>query len=264
MLTLYVGSGGLGDSVILSSKLLNIISSIHSARDTISYLHFESDKRKDYGPVLVAFWELVRTEAMKHIRDFTFDISFYKHGDFWSIVPRYVFNMATGLTTQVDGLCVDPPSIVSKRAIDRIGSRYVTLIVDGGQETRGLTINAIEELRAAFPAYPIVLLGNKKRDFLFHLKPTSYSILNLTGETTIQEALEVVQDSDLVIGPDGILTYYSAMHGVPTTLIFHEAPLIKSYCVHELPYARANVLIHPGYVNDANTLIALAKELFQT
>jgi ADP-heptose:LPS heptosyltransferase len=100
----------------------------------------------------------------------------------------------------------------------------------------------------------MTVLGTKKR-----VVPDG--AINLTGGTTLEEALAMVRYSNLVIGPDGLLTYYSTIHGTPTTIIFHEEPLARSYCVHDLSHATANALIHGGYVHDAQTLISLAREL---
>jgi hypothetical protein len=255
MQTLYVGSGGLGDSVILSTKLLKILSSAHTARDVIMYRHFESSKRVAYEKPLDEFWRLVQKKAEDLVRTFIFTVDFYEHGRFWDVVPKNVFNTATGLTTKVDALCAEPISIVrSSSILGKLNPSYfLTVVADGGGGSRGLTQNAILMLKGAFPDYKIIVLGAKKCI-------TPDGTVNLTGGTTLQEALEVVRHSDLVIGPDGILTYFSAIHSVPTVLVFHEAPLAHSYCVHDLPQAQACALIHQGYVHDASTVIQLANQ----
>ena len=256
METTYVASGGGGDSVIISAKLLNIIYRAHNAQDNIHYVHFESDKRRGYEKLLNTYWQLVQQRAQLFVKTFTFDIQFYPHGKFWDVVPRAVFNKATGLTTQVDNLCSPtPPEIVYPKS-NLLMRKYLCIVADGGGDTRGFTIEASRQIANNFPDYEIVILGSR----LKQVQPDR--VHNLTGQTTIEQALEYVRGSRLVIGPDGLLTYFSTIYGVPTTIAFHEPQLAFAYCVHDLPQARANAfLTRTNYIHDPTTVINLAKEL---
>lgn len=252
MLTKYVGSGGLGDSVILSAKLLNILSKTHSAQDAIMYHHLESNKRQNYENPLNEYWKLVQAAAERYVKCFIFKITMYQHSKFWEVVPREVFNLTTGLTTKVDRLCSPPPPEIVRQ--DPRFYKSITVVADGGGGSRGFTTKAIKQLNHAFPNQEIVTLGCKYKEL-------PEDIYNLTDQTTLKDALKIVRSSKMVIGPDGILTYFASIYGVPTLTIFHETPLVNSYNTHCLPQSKGSILIHGGQINDATAVAHLAQEI---
>jgi ADP-heptose:LPS heptosyltransferase len=255
MLTKYVGSGGLGDSVVIGTKLLKILSNAHWAKDTILYKHFESSKRKGYESALNQYWKLVKNAAERFVATFKFEIEFYPHGKFWETVPRAVFNTATGLTTKVDMLCAHP---LQEIVVQNPGfSNSIALVVDGGGGSRGFTDNAAKQIVDALPDNTIVALGAERRADI----PARYT--NLTGQTTLEEALKIVRSSKIAIGPDGILTYFAAIYGIPSYIVYHEAPLMSAYCVQNLPQSNVYNFVHGGHVNDVTALIETLKKNIQ-
>lgn len=223
MKTIYVGSGGCGDSVIISSKLLNLVLNSHKKNDIIEYKHFESDRRKNYENTLMQYWGLVQNIVKESGKHFNFSVEFYPHGKFWEVVPRNVFNTATGLTSKFDGLCGKMPFI--GRYLEAYQD-FLAFVMDAGGGTRGLSLEIVEKFIQHHPSKRVVLIGSKKII-------TSYGY-NLTGHTDIETALSIVGSCEQVIGPDGMLTYFAGLSGIKTAIFYHEFPLIEQYHMGKL------------------------------
>jgi ADP-heptose:LPS heptosyltransferase len=245
MRTKFVGSGGLGDSVVLSTKLMNIVRYMPPGH-RVHYSHFEAEKRAQYKKPLEEYWELVRRALQDYGACLNYQVINYPNGKFWEIVPKHVWNLSTALTTQVDNLCLEtPPWIVSP-----IQSDSVALVADGGNGTRGFTDRCLVELIDYFKK--VVILGKKDASKL--TISTDSSIEDLRGRTTLTEALQRALGAKLVIAPDGILGYAAFIYNVPNLIVFHEPQLINAYWSKDMK--RRSVACYSGCkINDSREII---------
>jgi ADP-heptose:LPS heptosyltransferase len=251
MKTNITGSGGLGDSVILSAKLMNIVRYILPGH-RIHYKHFEAEKRAYYKPLLEEYWELVKQTLQNYEISLIYQVINYPNGKFWEVVPKAVFNTSTALTTQVDGLCHNIPPMIVKP----IQSDSVVLVADGGNGARGITKKCLRELADYFKK--ITILGKKVSNNF--AKSTDSKIEDLRGQTTLTEALGYILGAKLVIAPDGILGYFAFIYNVPNILLFHEPQLIQAYWS---PNLNRNSFAYyaGGFIDKAERIISALTQL---
>ena len=242
-----VGHGALGDSVILYAKIWNIIRNLPCC--VVNYRHFESNKKTHYKKTLEEFWQLVSEIFNAHGYKFNFSIEFYPHREFYQHVPQKMNNKGIFLTTEVDFLCYNRPNIIAMPQ-----DVPLVIIADGGGGSRGASSAAIEELCKYFNMKSVIL-GSKK----IHL-PHIEKMENLTGATTLEEALGYIGGAELVIGPDGILTYYAFLQRKKNIILFHEKSLINHYWSDKLK--RPSIALHQeGWLKNAKKVIEVSKTL---
>lgn len=252
MKTIYIGSGGLGDSVILGAKLMNIVDGAHQPGDMVHYTHLESNKRSNYEHALIEYWRLVANYFRSRAIIFTFNVEFYPHGKFWQHVPQKVFNTSTGLTTKVDRLCSKVPG---QLVIPDSGfEQCVAVIIDGGGGSRGISPKACIDF-AEDNNLLVVAIGQKEREI------NSSKVYNLTGRTCLTEALSIVSGCKAVIGPDGIITYFAAMYQVPTCIFYHAPNLPVQYSLHQLPDRQVVACVTQSIINEERLLNEVLERL---
>ena len=240
----FIGSGAAGDSIIIGTKLLNIIKSMKLCH--VTYEHYETNKHTSYNKLLNDIWTFIKESAEQLGCEFNYTIEFYPNGKFYSIVPQKVFNNATALTTKVDELCIKIPEFKRDWTF---GNSGITIVTDGGNGTRTISQEGIRQIKSAFPERKITLLGAKTLD----IEQTD-GIINISGKTKVIDALHIIDWADIVIGPDGLLTYYAYMANVPSLILFHEANLIEQYWNKNL-LRKSKPILSSSLINDLSRLI---------
>jgi hypothetical protein len=71
---------------------------------------------------------------------------------------------------------------------------------------------------------------------------TPRGILDMTGKTTVKQAIELVKNAKYFVGYDGFLAYVSMSFGVPSAVIFHDPRIVDHY-MHPKWREKTNVLV---------------------
>jgi len=218
----FSGCGALGDSVIIATKMLNIISTL-PRKTQINYTHFESNvKKHKYEISLNDFWDIIKNKINNLNLLFNYNIKFYDPELPRGTVHRAMLKMSAGLTTTLDALCFNAiPFVVP------IKNNKTIIICDGGMGSRCINDQEIDLIFKNFDKSNIILMGiNKTKDYDVEC--------DMRGKTTIQHALQIIAGAKNVFSPEGMLVYYAYLQNIPNIMKFSKRSLIKDYWNLEL------------------------------
>lgn len=246
----FMGSGALGDSAIIASKLINIASAL-PIDSSIIYHHYESENKSFYKNSLIEFWNIIKKWCLdsQHHFNFCFSIDFYPKGQIKEVIYNAFKKGQTILTTKVDNLCLMfLPHIVSPTIND------IVIVTDGGNGDRNIALNEITKISKHLNKQ-ITLLGVKK------MGANMPNVIDITGKTSLTEAISYVLGSQLVIAPDGLLGYIAFLSNVPNVIYFHESNLRQNYWNEQLRWSslafvqNKNIIVTDEELNGMEVLL---------
>ena len=221
---------------------LNIINLLPEG-SVVNYYHYESDNKKSYEDVLKAFWSIIKEHLTSHYV-FNFSILFYRQGTVEKITCAALYQGMTILTAKINSLCANILPDVVKPIKNNI-----IMVMDAANGNRSINNGSVIAMSENFNR-PIILLGTKNKNIKM------VGVTDLTGKTTLSEAMSYIIGSEFVISPEGALGYLAFLKNVPNLTCFSLSSLMSSYGASELRCSKnksiftgANIIISKHIVS---------------
>ena len=244
----FYSSGGCGDALIVGLKFSQLIKSNQKLNSLdVTWLNFEKHKKHQ----LPIQWimngfeipgvSIIRDEPYKEAIRLAKVYEVYPAKDQYNQLGGYI----SSIISNMENPFLEKLIISSKNY--NLGPN-ISIIRNSGRSndnsTRTISHEFIIKMRQKLDnigvKLPIIILGTKPSEIV----EWSPNIIDLSGKTeTILDAFEIINNSILTIGFDGVLAYYSAMVRQPTIIHFHEPNLVNHYW-NERWGERGHAIIH--------------------
>jgi len=220
----FYSTGGCGDALLVAAKIFNKID--NSLQGNFSWVHAE---RHECHKSAI---EEIQRMFVKYCSKYNFSLRasaiVHSHGKpediIWNILKK---TGGTYVTTDISKCSLSLFDSLSTVG-EPLEKGYIVIVTNAGRPmdntNRFVSYELIEQVSALYKR-KVILLGTTKIEASFNDK----DILNLTGITSLDEAFGYIEGSSFVIGHDGLLSYYSALRGIPCLIAYHSPDLPAHY-----------------------------------